>query len=945
LSDLDIWTSDCIEQEKSAKEFLEELDHEVLVKFKEEYEKVLKVLRKTQYKVNQFVHKYEEAREEMGTVDNQSVDSEKISQDAQTLKQLKLQILRAENSFAAICKREEAGKLETRQLRQDIANLSNTIRQGVGLSASQERTINELISAKEQYTKELEIELEKIVNLRSNLTSFSEKIESLEQERKVIEKEIISLKEKNATKKHEIDLEMKNKEKLERDLKELRIIVTIKSQEATSKQGLVSRATEDIQQIETQIKQQKNLIEKLLKDQELLNQRMVKLQQDYDDQLAITQEILSNNADELQELKVKERELLSHKSEVKRVSRIRDAFLKKSRTLEVQKLEAENIRKVHRSKNETLKTEIDQKRKILEVLKKNADDLRREKDILEAAVKKNSNEASRIHLLVTIQKQQQNKIELETSRIKRDLVENQKQSKEFEIERDKYKLQVEQLEKQMNESLYQIKEKELKIFEYKRSISQSETKLKYHQNLYETVQSDRKLHSKQLIDSQTQIAAMKKRLKIMNFQIYGFKEDVNAKEAMLVKETAEMVKLNKDFNLISEEIKNLKGQNELASAYIKTQMIEENKLDQFVKEAEIERDRQQNALNLIITERDNILSQLLLRNQELNSVYNKIKTQTLSMLRGEKSYKEKMIEIRNVRTQIVDYKVLNAKLSFETTQIPVLEKQIVHYDNLIMGCETRIKALQQELENPINVHRWRKLECSQPQIYEMILLLQSLQKKVIDKNKEEMEKSDAITRKEKLYLHLKAILAKQSGPEANQQVQEFEELLKDKRKKLKHMETELNMYKAQVDEYKYSIGNMNTSLVDLKSKYLQIYMKKLKDPFELKSQELPSLPSVPFRDADGEEANESASETGEGGTQLDDLIVEDNAVREHIVGNDYSQEDTNNLLHGSESQLDGDMQAEEVDGQEDRIQYEAKSVDGDEAEEQEHIQNVSADNT
>ena len=34
--------------------------------------------------------------------------------------------------------------------------------------------------------------------------------------------------------------------------------------------------------------------------------------------------------------------------------------------------------------------------------------------------------------------------------------------------------------------------------------------------------------------------------------------------------------------------------------------------------------------------------------------------------------------------------------------------------------ETKAKALQEELENPMNVHRWRKLEGSDPAMYELI---------------------------------------------------------------------------------------------------------------------------------------------------------------------------------------------------------------------------------
>jgi hypothetical protein len=907
LNEMEKWMEDLQNQEVKAKQFLEEIEEEDFDKFKEEYQKILRVLKRSKQRSVITSSKYNDAKAELTMGDHQIQATGKLEHDAQTLKLLRQQILRAENLFLAIAKREDAAKFEARQLKQDIANLNNTLKQGVGLSAAQERTINELVATKEQCTKDFENELEKIVSLRNGFTSISERIESMEFERKTIEMEIISLKDKNTAKKREIDQEMKNKEKLERDLRDLRVFVTVKSQEAVGKQGSVNRATEDILQIENQIRHQKGLFEKLFKDQELLEQRTVKIQQDYDGQLLVTQEVFSINEESIAELKIKERELLSHKHEVRRVTKIKEAFLKKSRLLEEQKLQAENERKVHRANNEALNIDIEKRKKSVEVFRKTSDDLRREKDILEGSVKKSENETSRLQMLLSYQKQQQASREQEIARNHRELSDNQKAMNEYKEDIIKGTEQIELLEKQANDGIFALKEKEVQIFEYKRLTLQSENKLKYQQNLYEAVQSDRKLHSKKLVDSHILIANMKKKLKIMNFQINGFKEDANSKEAMLVKETAQMVKLGKDFDLTTDEIKNLKGQNELAAAYIKTQMTEEYKLDQFVKEAEVERDRQQKSLDLIITERDNLLSQLLHRNQELTIIYDKIKTQSLTLLRGEMNYKEKMIEIRNVRREISDNKMKHVLLACETAQLPVMRKQIIQIENHIIENETRIKALEQELENPINVHRWRKLEGSQPQAYEMILLLQTLQKQVILKNKEECEKSNAIAIKEKLYLHLKTILAKQTGPEASQQVDEFKLSLKDKNKQLRHMDTELNMYKAQVQEYQHSIGIINTGLADLKKQFLSIYTRKLKDPFanvrDFEICTLPPLPTLPF-DGVKSESNHFTDKNGSMGSGLE-LGSENNKESNESKDGDREKlelEQKNSVVDGKEVQ-------------------------------------------
>ena len=61
-------------------------------------------------------------------------------------------------------------------------------------------------------------------------------------------------------------------------------------------------------------------------------------------------------------------------------------------------------------------------------------------------------------------------------------------------------------------------------------IVEGEAKMKQQQNLYEAVRSDRNLYSKNLIESQDEIAEMKRKFKIMNHQIEQLKEEIQAKD-------------------------------------------------------------------------------------------------------------------------------------------------------------------------------------------------------------------------------------------------------------------------------------------------------------------------------------------------------------------------------------------------------------------------------
>jgi hypothetical protein len=71
----------------------------------------------------------------------------------------------------------------------------------------------------------------------------------------------------------------------------------------------------------------------------------------------------------------------------------------------------------------------------------------------------------------------------------------------------------------------------------------------------------------------------------------------------------------------------------------------------------------------------------------------------------------------------------------------------------------------------MNIHRWRKLAGSDPNTFELISKIQTLQKRLIAKTEEVVEKELEIKRQEKLYTDIKNVLKRQPGPEVLQELQ------------------------------------------------------------------------------------------------------------------------------------------------------------------------------
>merc|ERR1719240_1795071 len=107
---------------------------------------------------------------------------------------------------------------------------------------------------------------------------------------------------------------------------------------------------------------------------------------------------------------------------------------------------------------------------------------------------------------------------------------------QLEKEREKFGAEASNANAKFAAALEEVKLREMTILDLQKKIAESDTRLKQQQHLYEAVRSDRNQYSKNLIESQDEIAEMKRKFKIMNHQIEQLKEEIKEKDATLIHE-------------------------------------------------------------------------------------------------------------------------------------------------------------------------------------------------------------------------------------------------------------------------------------------------------------------------------------------------------------------------------------------------------------------------
>merc|ERR1712139_167153 len=318
-------------------------------------------------------------------------------------------------------------------------------------------------------------------------------------------------------------------------------------------------------------------------------------------------------------------------------------------------------------------------------------------------------------------------------------------------------------------------------------------------------------------------------------QIEQLKEEIEEKDSQLIKEHFELYRVSKDSDKILDNLEKAQRRTRNLGNIVETQRAEIKKLESTIGEAEGEKQSQQKEYEGVISERDILGTQLIRRNEELALLYEKIKIQQSTLQKGEIQFKERVDEIAAFKNNIHKLKRELHGARNQVVNIEALKKEIHHLNKELLQEQSKCKALHEELENPMNVHRWRKLEGSDPATYEMIQKVKMLQKRLIAKTEEVVEKDMQIQEKEKLYVQLKNILASQPGPEVAEQLAWYSQNLKEKTKQMQQMASELKSYHSQVKDLKDEIERYHKELDTIKQSY---FNQKREDRVKMQQEQM-----------------------------------------------------------------------------------------------------------
>jgi len=806
------------------------MNDQSLDKFRLEYEKVLKALKKSHEQEKRLVKKCRELNAEILNNQAKIKTALRLSQeDQKTISHLQKEMEKTWKLVYMSQEKETRAKETISQLKEEMTNLSRLVERGAGLSINQEAMVNELKQAKEELQRQVEELGVQSGQMERQLKEQFNVQEDLRQERELHLKLINDLKDKYTAKEAEHLREARRREKTQKELQDAR--TKLDEQTVAEEKLRAGMLEERLTATETDRKlaDAKSTMEKYLRDYETLFARTTKLTEDLEEQVKRNKQLVNDRHVADKEAKLKLGEIGRLTSDLhlleRRVDKEHRAALHYQQVAE----DSKTPLGILQGEIDTLRKELLGSHKHENVLTKKAETAVKEKaqhmqatQVAEATARDN----------VDLYKEQERISRGLGNEIEEMRVEIQHLRKviySLEKERERVGNELGDQKGYLNNAQEDIKLRDVQITELQKRIIEWEGKLKQQQHLYEQVRADRNHYSKALIESQDEVAEMRKKFKIMGHQIEQLKEEIAAKDQALVKEHFDYQRAEKLREHVQNELnaknKLLVGNKELLHG----QDNEIHRLAATIRKMDDESLSQRKEYDQVISERDIIGTQLIRRNDELALLYEKLHVQQSALKAGEIQYNARVDDLRIMKLKIKDLTRELGRNKGNNGQVDELKRELLTVQREILQEKTKVTALSEELENPMNVHRWRKLEGSDPATFELIQKVQTLQKRLISKTEEVVEKGLVIQEKDKLYVELKNILARQPGPEVAEQLSVYQTNLKTKTRQMKAMASELNMYQAQINEYKYEIERFSRELQDMKKKY---YNNKRKEQIE-----------------------------------------------------------------------------------------------------------------
>ena len=409
---------------------------------------------------------------------------------------------------------------------------------------------------------------------------------------------------------------------------------------------------------------------------------------------------------------------------------------------------------------------------------------------------------------------------------KKELNELEKIYRELERARNKSTEENTKLKNKIDHLLEDIRLGDNRVQELQKKVAEYEKKMKMQREVYDAVRRDKNLYFKNLIETQDDLVERQNLLQFNKKEIENLKSDLKKKDDYIVDIKGKNSKFEKSLKIKEIDNNKLSKELEAKTKMCQAQEKEMEKLKINVEETAKNYSKLENEYKKTIIDRDNLSSQLIRRNDEVSILHEKIMILTTDMNKLEKKIQEKEDNINNQKRAIQNLsRELRINQKFKD-KAESYARELINLNKELLREKNLNKALTEEVESSEKLfHRWRKLEGIDPDSLELHYKIGLLQKRLIGKTEECVEKEITIQDLTKELANCKKLANKKPLFEIEESIKKYKQELSKQYDRMKAIIAELNMYRNQVEEYKSDNNRVKKENIDLQNKYHELKIR------------------------------------------------------------------------------------------------------------------------
>ncbi|XP_047099162.1 cilia- and flagella-associated protein 58-like [Schistocerca piceifrons] len=554
------------------------------------------------------------------------------------------------------------------------------------------------------------------------------------------------------------------RDRMEQDLKDMKAEVESKEKENSALSLNLKQTQNREEKLQITLCEEKIKVENLTKQVESLNSQLQKTTLDYEHQQILSAKLTAENLEKTTEIKTKEDELTKVRNELSKASKLQDSYLKKAQHMdqlrgyaEQKKAKAmETLALVQRDMEAARKQAIQDKRTI--------ENVTRQKEILKNNLLKQSNTVAEQNKILQIGEQARRGLELKLGQAMNEAAKQANNIADLEHERDRHIAEGIELTRKMQETMEDVQFKQMTIIDQKKQLADAEIKFSKQQDTIEALRSDRNSLSKTLQQSKDEISELKQKLEVMTREVEQLKECVSSAEAQLRKEQSALLKVQKEREALRAELQQTRETLSASRQEVAALNQEVRRLQQTIHEGEMERRRLQKDMDKILNERDILGTQLVRRNDERLILHEKIKLLEGTVTKGDAEYEQRTEDIKLLKLEVQTLRQEKTQMTTKVNNMSDLRQEILHLERNLTHEKLKCRALEEELQNPLNVHRWRRLEGADPEKYDLVQKVRHLQRRVLNMSKMATDRETQMKEMERRYKELVEKTEKQCKP-------------------------------------------------------------------------------------------------------------------------------------------------------------------------------------